>query len=469
MDKLAKANSLLLIALLLGLWYRLVKLRHCKYRNPYSLVIVWNGYVDKPIDGSYSAVLQIPVQSWSGTLTSPLRVALFTDSYSEANGVATLSREFAAFARRRQIPFFCVHSGQRTQVVRDQSLVTYELKRGPAAFPLDHDLFCDPFLSRYRNRVLAQLQAFRPDLIHITGPGDMGILGFWMAHILRIPMVASWHTNLHEYAGRRLEKTFAMLPQRWRGKLAQIAETRSLQACLWFYHYGRFTLAPNEEMVRTLEESSGRPAFLMGHGVDTERFAPRKREAEKAGPFLIGYVGRLTPEKNVRLLAGVAETLQAAGRRDFRIMMVGDGGERDWLERNVKSGAFPGVLRGGALAEAFAQMDVFVFPSQTDTFGLVVLEAMSSGVPVIVTSETGRRVEIQNGTTGFYADSVEAMTAAVIRLMDDRELQRKMSSAARVFACSRSWVGVFDDLYQTYEIGLERIGRGRAATVTGAA
>jgi len=407
-----------------------------------------------------SALASFQPGAGSFHLNPPLRVALFTDSFHEANGVATLSREFAEFARRQALPLFCAHSGSNTGVSRDESLTTMELKRGFASFALDHDLRCDPLLSRYKKKVLAQLRVFRPDAVHITGPGDMGILGLWMAHLLHIPLIASWHTNLHEYAGRRLEKTFSFLPTGWRARIAAAGEAKSLAACLWFYHYPRFTMAPNRTMAERLEAHSGRPSFLMSHGVDTERFSPVHRR-RSGGPFRIGYVGRLTTEKNVRLLAGLERALLAKGKTDFRIVMVGDGSERDWLRRNLRQGELPGVLRGEALAQAFADMDVFVFPSRTDTFGLVLLEAMASGVPPVVTEETAVRVGIRNGVTGFHADDLPAVANCVTGLMRDREMGRPMREAAREFACSRSWSGVFQELYQIYENGLARIGRAR--------
>ncbi len=390
-------------------------------------------------------------------MPSSLRVALFTDSYNEANGVATLSREFAAYSLRREIPLFCAHSGSRSRLTPGQFLTKLELKRGFAAFRLDHDLYCDPLLSRYRNRVLAAIRPFQPDLVQITGPGDMGIMGMWMAHLLKVPLVASWHTNLHEYAGRRLEQSFSFLPNGWRDKLSQKAEEQSLRACMWFYHYGRFTLAPNQSMVDLLSERTGRPSFLMRHGVDTDLFSPRRRK-RRGGPFCIGYVGRLTPEKNVRSIAALEQALIAAGRSDFRVLIVGDGGEREWLRKHLKFGELPGVLRGEALAEAFADMDAFVFPSRTDTFGLVLLEAMASGVPVIVSPETGARVEILDGVTGFHAEDVNGFERSVIRLMENETLRQEMGRAARDFACSKAWDGVFEHVYRSYEAGLRIIG-----------
>ena len=386
-----------------------------------------------------------------------MRVALFSDSFAEANGVATLSREFVEFASRRRLPFFSVHSGAKTQLTRQESVTTLELKRGPAAFRLDHDLYCDPLLTRYKNRVLSELRYFQPHLVQITGPGDMGILGVWIAHLLQVPLIASWHTNLHEYAARRLENTLSFLTAAWREKITCFAEKQSLRACVWFYRYGRFTLAPNQAMVDLLQERTRRPSFLMSHGVDTNVYTPSNRK-RRDGPFCIGYVGRLTPEKNVHLLAGLERALLAAGKRDFRIVMVGEGSERDWLRKHLQFGELPGVLRGEDLAAAFADMDVFVFPSRTDTFGLVLLEAMASGVPVVVSPETAARVGIGNGITGFLAEDLNGFTQSVIRLIEDRMLQREMGRAARSFSCLKAWDGVFDQVYRTYEIGLEMIG-----------
>ena len=388
---------------------------------------------------------------------SALRIALFTDCFCEANGVATLSRQFAAFAVRRQLPFLCVHSGPRTQVTGRPPFATVEIKRGPGAFPLDYDLSCDPFLSRYKNWVTAQVRPFRPNLVHITGPGDIGILGLWVAHTLRVPLVASWHTNLHEYAGRRLNKLFSFLPDAWRERVCRTAEEQSLRACMRFYGLARFLLAPNEAMVHLLQERTGKPAFLMAHGVDAGAYSPHHRN-RRDDSFCIGYVGRLTPEKNVRLFADLERSLLARGQRNFRFTLIGEGNERDWLRKNLAFAETPGILRGEALSEAFANMDVFVFPSRTDTFGLVLLEAMASGVPVVVSPETGARVGIRHGVTGFHAPDLEALTENVAQLMNSESLRQQVGAAARVFACSTGWDDVFEQLYQTYECGLETNG-----------
>jgi phosphatidylinositol alpha 1,6-mannosyltransferase len=391
--------------------------------------------------------------------SASLRIALFTDSLFETNGVATLSQQLTRFAQDSERPFFCAYGGDHTRLTDHASLRVLELERSPAAFPVDKGLYCDPLrVFRYRQRVVEELISFKPDLIHITGPGDLGWLGLWAGRSLQVPVVASWHTNLHEYASRRLSKFFGFMPASWREKTTASAEHQSLRALMRFYRMARFYLAPNAGMVELLRQRlRPRPAFIMAHGVDLDRYSPTLRPPGKR-PFRIGYVGRLTAEKNVRAFADLERRLLAAGQ-DFEILMVGDGGESQWLKKHLQRVQLPGALRDAELAAAFASMDVFVFPSQTDTFGLVVLEAMASGVPVVASPETGARVGFENAVHGFsngdYANNVLA-------LMNDERLRSKMGAAARSFACSHSWRSVFEQLYETYVEGLTLSNRLRA-------
>jgi phosphatidylinositol alpha 1,6-mannosyltransferase len=389
---------------------------------------------------------------------SSLRVALFTDSFHEANGVARLSQQFVGYAASQQLPFLCVYGGDRTQITPRETVTEIELKRSPASFAADYELRCDLLLSRYKKWITEQLRLFRADVVHITGPGDAGVLGFWAAHTLRIPLVASWHTNLHEYAGRRLDKLCSRLPSSWRNGIASKGEALSWDALMRFYRLPKFSMAPNESMVHLLRQHTGKPAFYMRHGVDLDTFSPRRRT--RNGPFCIGYVGRLTPEKNVRMFADLERSLHAADRKDFRLLLIGEGSEKEWLKNNLRRAELPGLLCGSALAAEYSGMDAFVFPSRTDTFGLVVLEAMASGVPVIVSPEAGDRIGIQHRRTGFLASDIHSVTQSVLQLMDDEPLRRDMACETRRFACSQAWSGVFAQVYETYETGLEQCGLG---------
>lgn len=382
-------------------------------------------------------------------MSSPIRVAYFTDSYAEPNGVASLSREFAAYAKRHDLPFLCVHSGTETGVEVSGSVTSLSLRRGFASFRLDQDLYCDPLLTRYTGLVTRRIQEFKPDLIHITGPGDFGILGAHVAHRNKIPLVGSWHTNLHEYAARRVSKGLAWLPSGWTRSLSETTEKLSLTALARFYHIPCCNMAPNAELVELLKRRTGKPCSLMLHGVDLERFRPDRRKSP-GDVFTIGYVGRLTAEKNVRYFAELEAALVKSGMSDYRLVLVGEGSERKWLESHLKHAELPGVLRGDALADAFAGMDAFVFPSETDTFGLVILEAMAAGVPVVVARGGGPQFQVREGETGFVAHDSSGFVKALMRLQADPGLRSSMGQAARLHANDNSWNRVFAQVYEAY-------------------
>jgi len=383
-------------------------------------------------------------------LNSQLRVALFTDSYLETNGVGTYCREYASVAKQQGIPFFVAYGGTESRLRTGGSLTELELRRGPASFGVDADLRCDPCLTRHRDRAVAALKEFRPNLIHITGPGDVSILGMWAASLVGVPVVASWHTNVHDYAYRRLQSSLSFLPAGLRESVSGSAYRGTLWATMRFYSLAHFVAAPNKPMVDLLANRTHRPAFLIPHGVNTELFVPDRRNRTDS-KFCIGYVGRLTPEKNVRYLAELEQRLVDAGADDFRLSIVGEGSEREWLETHVKRAHFTGVLRGKTLATEFANMDAFVFPSLTDTFGLVILEAMAAGVPVVVSPETGARAGVINGVSGFLSND---FAASLIELMRSPESRRRMGVEARIHACDCTWTGVFEDLYRTFKEGL---------------
>jgi phosphatidylinositol alpha 1,6-mannosyltransferase len=382
------------------------------------------------------------------------RVAFFTDSYLEVNGVAQTSRQFAAFAKRRGLPLLCVHAGPRTAETVDGSVTRLALKRTSVGFRIESDQRFDLLMWRHTKRVMEKLREFNPDLIHITGPSDIGQLGAYVASKLRLPVVISWHTNLHEYAGRRLNGIIPFLPRFARAALVKLAERQSLRLLLKFYKIGRAILAPNEELGEMLKRGCGRPVFLMRRGVDTSIFSPAKRD-RRDSVFTLGYVGRLTPEKNVRFLAELEKDLLASGRDDFRFLIVGTGSELGWLEQNMRCAEFTGVLRDEDLARAYANLDLFIFPSQTDTFGNVVLEAQASGIPAIVSADGGPKFIIRNGVTGYIASDRRDFFAATIDLMSQSEKLVKMREEARELARGESWDSIFGQVLRAYAFSLQ--------------
>lgn len=393
------------------------------------------------------------------------RVAFFTDSYAEVNGVAHTSRMLAAFAKRRELPFLCVHAGSPDRetgrlspdatIVSDGSLQRLVLPRSKFGFKLDADLRFDLLMWRHARLTLKTVRAFKPDVIHITGPSDIGLLGLYVARRLKLPIVMSWHTNIHEYAKQRLEKLLPTLADvRW-FSLAGTAEQLSLKLTLLFYKFGKVFLAPNEELAEMLRQTTNRPVLLMRRGVDTNLFSPAKRQRTD-DVFTIGYVGRLTPEKNIPLLAELEKGLLAVGAKEFRFVIVGDGSERDWLSQQMQTAHFAGILKGEALARAYANFDVFVFPSRTDTFGNVVLEAQASGIPAIVSNQGGPKFIIREDETGIVAKSKRHFLNATLNLLAQPQLRQQMGEAARQLACQTTWDNIFEQVWQAYELCIQR-------------
>jgi phosphatidylinositol alpha 1,6-mannosyltransferase len=383
-------------------------------------------------------------------MTDPPRVAYFPDSFHEVNGVAHTSRNFEAFARRRNLPFLCVRAGDRAQaLMEDSSVWTLELPRGFLSFALEKDLRLDPIFLRHIPLIGEVLERFRPDLIHITGPSEVGILGAGLAHHLHLPLAASWHTNVHEYAARRANWFLRLLPERHSASTGQRIEDLAMATASLFYSSAQVLFAPNPELCALLERSTGRPCHLMPRGVDAGLFDPAKRTraADDRGAVL-GFVGRFSVEKNVALLAQIQQELDGA-QENFRFLMVGHGGEEAWLRERLHGAEFTGVLRGEALARAYANMDLFVFPSHTDTFGNVVLEALASGVPAIVTPDGGPRTIVRDGETGRIVPDHQ-FAGAIAAILADGEAHDRMRRAARAYVATASWDAVFEGVYAAY-------------------
>ena len=380
------------------------------------------------------------------------RVAYFPDSFHEVNGVAHTSRHFEAFARRRNLPFLCVRAGDRTQaILEDGNVWTLELPRGFLSFALEKDLRFDPAFLRHIPLIGEVLERFKPDLIHITGPSEVGMLGASLAGYLGVPLAASWHTTVHEYAARRSEWFLRLLPKRQSAQTGHTIEDMTMAAAALFYSAAGVLFAPNPELCAQLERMTGRPCHLMPRGVDAELFRPDKRKrAPEDRDQVLGFVGRLSIEKNVTLLAQVQEELERMGHKSFRFLIVGHGTEEQWLRERLPRAEIPGVLRGEALSEAYANMDLFVFPSHTDTFGNVVLEAMASGVPAIVTPDGGPKTIVRDGVTGRIVRD-EDFAAAVAGVLGNPVKPAAMRLAAREYALTMSWDAVFEGVYAAYE------------------
>jgi glycosyltransferase involved in cell wall biosynthesis len=377
------------------------------------------------------------------------RIALLADTFHEVNGAARTCREWEAFARRHRLPFLAVRWGSQPGLADEGPVRTLELVRSRLAFPVDTDLRMDPLFYRMLAPIQQELERFGPDAIHITSPGDLGIAGAILAARMNLPLALSWHTNLHEFAARRISHMAG-----WTGTgagefAARKAERFVLNRVCWFFGRGAAIFAPNPDLAAMLRERCGKPVYPMGRGIDTQLFHPERRSRDD-NAVVLGYVGRLMPEKNLRLLAQVAASLRWRGIPNFRFQISGAGSERPWLEKNIPESVFTGVLSGEPLARAYANLDVFLFPSRTDTFGNVVQEALASGVPAVVMDAGGPRFIVRQGSTGFIAADDAAFCEYAVTLARDTARRGGMAQQARKQVEGQSWDRVFTEVYDGY-------------------
>lgn len=359
------------------------------------------------------------------------------------------SNKLVNYVRSRGYPFFCVHAGKNTEVKQDGNITFVALKRSPVSFKMDEELRYDPLFQRHVSLVRKELEKFRPDVFHITGLNDVSIVGAYLAWKMDVALVGSWHTNLHEYAARRLRTKFSFLPKDFLHSLTNLIERKILDGAKMYYRMPQILLAPNQELIDMLAEGTNRTVHLMIRGVDTDNFSPANRTVnDKILRF--GYVGRLQSEKNVRMLADLEKALFDAGKRNFKFLIIGEGNERAFLEKKMQTAELTGFLEGKPLAEAYANMDVFVFPSETDAYGNVPQEAMASGVPAIVSDKGGPKYIVRHNETGFVAKSFDDFVRYSIELMDNAEKLNKMKNNSLDFARSRSWESVFENVYSAY-------------------
>ncbi len=364
--------------------------------------------------------------------------------------MAMTSNKLVRFVRKRGNPFLCVYAGKKTEVTQDGNITFISLKQSPLSLRMDEGLKYDPLFQRHTKLVQKELEKFRPDVFHITGLNDVSIMGAYLAWRMDVALVGSWHTNLHEYAARRLRAKFSFLPKKFLHSFTGFLENRILDGAKYYYRMPQILLAPNQELIDMLAEGTERKVHLMVRGVDTEVFTSAKRTVSDE-ILRFGFVGRLRSEKNVRMLADLEKALFNAGKKNFKFLIVGEGDERAFLEKNMRTAELTGFLEGERLSEAYANMDVFVFPSETDAYGNVPQEAMASSVPAIVTDKGGPKSFVRHGETGFIAANFDEFVKYSIELLDHPEKLAEMKKLSREFALSRSWDSVFETVYQAYD------------------
>lgn len=383
----------------------------------------------------------------------PPRIALFTGNYNHvADGVSRTLNRVVAFLEGEGVPV---------------------LVFGPTVDdpPVDHvgELVAVPSLpapGRPEYRVSlglppaarARLRAFAPTLVHLATPDLLGLQALRWARRHEVPAVSTYHTHFASYL--RYYRLQALEPALW-------AYAR------WFYGHCVHVYVPSSSMAEVLRDHGiNEGLHLWERGVETQRFHPRHRDLDWRRQLGIGedevvvtFVSRLVWEKGLDVYAEVLKRLVEAGR-PARALVVGDGPARaDLRDRLPADAVFTGHLEGDALARAYASADVFLFPSDTETFGNVTLEAMASGLPTVCADAPGSAELVRPGTTGFLAPPghVEAFLTHTDRLVGDSTLRAELGQSARRAAEPYAWETVLQRLLGYYHDALSPSSSSRPA------
>ncbi len=312
---------------------------------------------------------------------------------------------------------------------------------GVPAMPLP--LYPELKLALPRPAVSEALDRFAPDVVHVVNPAVLGLGGIWLAKSRGYPLVASYHTHLPKY----LEHYgMGMLePLLW--ELLKAAHNQAL-----------LNLCTSTAMVEELAGKGIQNTALWQRGVDTELFTPHLANQEMrqrlhgnhddTGHLLL-YIGRLSAEKQIERIRPVLEAMPQT-----RLALVGDGPYRQQLERIFEGTAttFVGYLAGEELASAYASGDAFLFPSSTETLGLVLLESMAAGCPVVGANRGGIPDIVSDGVNGclYDPDQSESLITAVQRLLGNGDTRQQLRTAARQEAERWGWAGATEQLRGYY-------------------
>ena len=373
------------------------------------------------------------------------RALLFTDTFAEVNGVAGTMRRIAAAAAEAAYAGAVVVAADDSPapgtiaLPPDWSLPLPTYEAIDLRFPLPTD-------------VLEQIEAERPDIVHVATPGPVGFCGLIVARLLGIPLVGSYHTELGPYA---LHLT----------RDALVAEALDVYVD-WFYRQCTTVLAPTRAVAASLAGRNYPQVGVWGRGVNSALFGPERRDEElrrellgPEGETLLLSVGRLSAEKRIGVLLD-AFALASRERPDLRLVIAGDGPARRELELTAPAGTrFVGELTGEPLAALFASADVFCFPSTTDTFGQVLLEAGASALPVVAADAGGAGELVTPGRTGLLVPPEEPrpLAAALLQLAADSDLRARLGSGGREAALALTWPAAIAELGQIYRrlLGLD--------------
>jgi len=367
-----------------------------------------------------------------------LKVALFTGNYNHIrDGVSLTLNRWVAYLQKHSIPVIVFGPSVEEPVIDHVG----EFMAVPSiTAPGRPDYRISTGLSREAKH---RLDEFDPTLIHIATPDILGFQTLKYAQEHHIKVVSSYHTHFTSYL-----KYYKL----------QLLEPLVWKYLTWFYSHCRQVYVPSPAIKIQLEEKGVPRLHLWERGVDTTLFNPDKRDNTwrrqhnlPEQNYIISFVSRLVWEKGLKTFARAFEILR--NRTDnVTALIVGDGPIREEMETMMPKAHFTGFLEGTELAKAYANSDIFMFPSDTETFGNVTLEAMASGVPAVVANAGGSNSLVSNGISGYLAEPGNANQFAekAEKIISQISHSNSMQKAARTEALNYSWQNINKKLLDYY-------------------
>jgi glycosyltransferase involved in cell wall biosynthesis len=368
-----------------------------------------------------------------------MKIAIFTDTYvPEVNGVARTLKRFTDYLSKENIEFKVFAPKSTGEDIFSNRV--YNVKSFPF-FLYPECRVALPNVIQLREEV----KAFDPDLIHVTTPFNMGLSGLHIAKKLNIPIVGSYHTNFDKYLEYYdLQFLSDMLWKYMR----------------WFHQSLRKVFVPSEDTLQQVQAKGFKHLSIWPRGIDRTIFHPNydegvvRKEYKIKEKYILSYVGRIAKEKDVLLLPEIAANLPSHIKDDVHWLIVGDGPVKDELVAIAPSNmTFTGFVEGKELASIYVASDLFVFPSPTETFGNVVLEALSCGTPVIGANAGGVTSIVRNGINGILCEEkdITDFVQAIDSLLTRDQTRNVMSENGIRYAQAQSWDKIFRNLLLEYE------------------
>lgn len=374
-----------------------------------------------------------------------MRIALVSDTYRpQVNGVTTVVRRMvdALAAARHSVAMVAPeYPGQQP------STIPFELRIPSVAFPPYPAIRLSVPAHR---RVTHFLDQFMPDLVHVVTEGPLGLVGRRYALRRKRPLVTSYHTHFPRYCREYGLPSLEPLAWKW---------------IRWFHGPAVVTQTPGDEALTELRAHGIGHAAIWGRGIDTDRFHHTKRSSALrrligAGDddVLVLHVGRLAAEKNLGVLADAFQAAHEALGPRARFVIAGEGPERDELVTRLPFAVFMGFLDIERLAALYASADLCVLTSRTETCGLVALESMASGTPVVAADAGGLAESVRHGRNGLLAapDQARAFAAGICELAFDHARRERLGAQARLDAVARDSVAEDQELIDVYAALLGR-------------